>query len=237
MPDYYVTHCQSCNEKFSYSLRKHHCRNCGQVFCYKCADQFYPLPNHNLTAPVRICHSCKSAIDKDNSSKTHFNANNSNNSNQSHFKQQHTKHHQQNQVSNFNSSTLIFSSTPPNFNSDLFSSTNFKFDKFNHSNASSNANYNEANSFSAQPTKLLNPINLHKSSNQQQQQQQQQLMSYSTSPTHPLAFTYPSQKSTANLSNTSSTSSNCNISIGSRCNQLESNKFKKNGSKTQKVSV
>jgi hypothetical protein len=26
VPDYYVTHCQNCNEKFSLRLRKHHCR-------------------------------------------------------------------------------------------------------------------------------------------------------------------------------------------------------------------
>jgi hypothetical protein len=99
VPDYYVTHCQHCNEKFSISLRKHHCRNCGQVFCYKCADQFSPLPNHNLTAPVRICHPCKSNIEQ-NKLNRKSNNNNNNNSN--------------------NSSSLIFSSTPPNFGADFF---------------------------------------------------------------------------------------------------------------------
>ena len=212
VPDYYVTHCQSCNEKFSISLRKHHCRNCGQVFCYKCADQFHPLPNHNLTAPVRICHSCKAALDRDNANKSQYNLKNQ------FFKQQQPN----NQISNFNSSTLIFSSTPPNFNSDFFS-TNLKLNNNNNSN----------------PTKLLlNPINLQqKSSNQQN--------SFSTSPSnHSLASTYPSTFNTQaksntnmNLSNTSSNTSNCNINLGSRCNQIESNKFKKNGNKTQKVSV
>ncbi|CAF1036361.1 unnamed protein product [Brachionus calyciflorus] len=64
VPDYYVTHCQNCSQKFSYRLRKHHCRNCGQVFCYKCADYYSPLPNNNLHEPVRVCLTCKSLIDK-----------------------------------------------------------------------------------------------------------------------------------------------------------------------------
>jgi len=207
VPDYYVTHCQSCNDKFSISLRKHHCRNCGNVFCYRCAGDWYPLPNHNLTAPVRVCHSCKSVIDKDVSSKTPFNLKNQ------FFKQQH----QNNQVSNFNSTSLIFSSTPPNFNSDFFS-TNIKLNNSNGTN----------------PTKLLlNPINIQqKSSNQQN--------AFSTSPSSSQPSAINSQvKITANLnmSGSSSNASNCNINIGSRCNQLESNKFKKNENKTQKVSV
>jgi len=39
-------------------------RNCGQVFCYQCADQFYPLPNHNLIAPARVCNNCKLSIEE-----------------------------------------------------------------------------------------------------------------------------------------------------------------------------
>ena len=230
MPDYYVTHCQNCNEKFSYSLRKHHCRNCGQVFCYKCADQFYPLPNHNLTAPVRICHPCKLTIDKDNSRKNQFNSI-LQQKNQLYNKQQQQHQH----ISNFNTSSLIFSSTPPNFNSDFFSS-NIKLSN-SHGSGNNNSNSNNNSTHSNSTKFLLNPINLQKTSHQQ----------LSTSPTaHALASTYPSatngqynsQKINLNSSNTSSTtSSNCNINIGSRCNQLESNKFKKNGNKTQKVSV
>lgn len=64
VPDYYVTHCQSCNQKFTYRFRKHHCRNCGQVFCYKCADYFSPIPNYNLHAPVRVCYTCKIVLEK-----------------------------------------------------------------------------------------------------------------------------------------------------------------------------
>jgi hypothetical protein len=64
VPDFYVTHCQACSNKFSYRLRKHHCRNCGQVFCYQCADQFAPLPNHNITAPARVCKNCMLHIEE-----------------------------------------------------------------------------------------------------------------------------------------------------------------------------
>lgn len=130
MPDYIITHCQSCNEKFSYSLRKHHCRNCGQVFCYKCADQFYPLPNHNLTAPVRVCHSCKLLIEKQGSTKSQLNNFNSKTSNLK-------LNGNNSNNNNNNSSTLIFSSTPPNFSADLF----------------------QINKNEKQPNKLINPVN------------------------------------------------------------------------------
>lgn len=64
VPDYFVTHCQSCNQKFSCQLRKHHCRNCGQIFCYKCASYFSALPSNNLYGPVRVCVNCKASIEK-----------------------------------------------------------------------------------------------------------------------------------------------------------------------------
>jgi len=83
VPDYYVTHCQGCNNKFSYRLRKHHCRNCGQVFCYQCADQFLPLPSHNLTAPARVCYSCMLTINGKKSLKKSINRKSSPSSNSS----------------------------------------------------------------------------------------------------------------------------------------------------------
>ena len=63
-PDFYVTHCQNCNNQFSFGRRKHHCRNCGLMFCYKCANQFYPLPNQNLNSPVRVCLQCKTKLER-----------------------------------------------------------------------------------------------------------------------------------------------------------------------------
>jgi len=119
VPDYYVTHCQSCNDKFTLRLRKHHCRHCGQVFCYKCADNFYPLPNLNLTAPVRVCRSCKSIIERQQQqqgglkpngmaiSSVNMPTNGINNQQQQRYLNHPTS-----------TSTLLFSSTPPN-NGDL----------------------------------------------------------------------------------------------------------------------
>lgn len=70
VPDYSVTHCQKCNQKFSYRLRKHHCRNCGNIFCYKCASNYSPLPNNNLFEPVRVCSTCVSSLEKQKYSPT-----------------------------------------------------------------------------------------------------------------------------------------------------------------------
>lgn len=215
VPDYYVTHCQNCNEKFSLRLRKHHCRNCGQVFCYKCADQFYPLPNHNLTAPVRVCNNCKLSIDKQNSMIS--NGSHSNNKPYINGKNHQSKASPQQAL--FNSPSLIFSSTPPNLNGDLFSASF----ELNHQSSAYN-NYQQA-------PKLFNSIQIQK-----QQQQQQPILSTQTSTNSTLSNS--STNSTIRPIQGTPTSNNCNISIGSRCNQIDSNKFnKKNDNKSQKVSV
>jgi hypothetical protein len=117
VPDYYVTHCQGCNNKFSYRLRKHHCRNCGPVFCYKCADQFYPLPKLNLTAPVRVCYTCKTNIEQ---RQQNGNLSSSSNYNQNSRVRLNSNGSGKNFSFNNSPSGFLFSSTPPQFNSDMF---------------------------------------------------------------------------------------------------------------------
>ena len=132
VPDYYVTHCQGCNNKFSYRLRKHHCRNCGQVFCYKCADQFYPLPKLNLNAPVRVCYTCKISLERQLSGAScSSNGSHSNNANS------------RPRLNSGGAHLSMFSSTPP-------------FADLQHTiNANNNSNQNLN---SQQRNRLLNPM-------------------------------------------------------------------------------
>ena len=47
----------SCQKKFSLTVRKHHCRGCGKIFCNGCSSQtslFVP----GYTARVRVCRDC-----------------------------------------------------------------------------------------------------------------------------------------------------------------------------------
>uniref|UniRef100_A0A5S6QZX2 FYVE-type domain-containing protein n=1 Tax=Trichuris muris TaxID=70415 RepID=A0A5S6QZX2_TRIMR len=55
-----VTDCQSCQQKFSVSRRRHHCRHCGGIFCHQCSENTLPLPSS--ARPVRVCDSCFSLL-------------------------------------------------------------------------------------------------------------------------------------------------------------------------------
>jgi hypothetical protein len=158
------------------------------VFCYKCADQFYPLPNHNLTAPVRVCFNCKITIEKQNST--------TNGGHLTVFNQATTNEQKLHSFLNNPIKSESFSNIKTTVNQQDFITQKFSYSPTNFSNNNSNNN---------------NFTNGLFSSNQQN------------------TFIKPLQ----NL--TSTTASSCNI--GSRCNQLDSNKFKKNGTKSQKVSV
>jgi len=39
-----VSKCYSCNNPFSFYLRKHHCRCCGRIFCYYCCCNWIDIP-------------------------------------------------------------------------------------------------------------------------------------------------------------------------------------------------
>ena len=122
------------------------------------------MPNHNLTAPVRVCYNCKLQIER--------------------------QHQQQASASSTTSSIV---SNPVNINSET---------------TYSNLKPNQEFKFS------YSPSSMSYFSNQPLQHQQQH------------SFSKPIQNTA---------SSSCNIGI--RCNQLDTNKFKKNGTKSQKVSV
>ncbi len=110
------------------------------MFCYKCADQFYPLPKFNLTAPVRVCHSCELAIGKQHQqTPTSSSSKSRHMSNSSASGLGHNNNKQYAAYSN-SPSSLIFSSTPPF--SDLLSG---------HATSNNTTNTN------GKP-KLLNPI-------------------------------------------------------------------------------
>jgi len=54
-----VTSCSVCNQKFSFTFRRHHCRACGKIFCYKDCNRFFLLPSYfGFVDPVRCCNSC-----------------------------------------------------------------------------------------------------------------------------------------------------------------------------------
>lgn len=200
-PDFYVTHCQNCNSQFSLSRRKHHCRNCGLVFCYKCANQFYPLPNQNLNSPVRVCQPCKSKLERlpnGNGNGHYANANNNNNHSEAKLNGIASSAASS---SSYVSQNGFISSTPPNY-----------------------INLN-----------LMN-VALASSFNANQYSPSKQLVAnsspYSTSPNN--HFTFINTNSTAGNANTNSAD---HLNLSNRCNQINSNQFKKNDSKTQKVSV
>lgn len=46
IPDNSVTKCYTCNQNFSWFLRKHHCRACGRIFCYRCSSKSIIIPKH-----------------------------------------------------------------------------------------------------------------------------------------------------------------------------------------------
>lgn len=54
--------CRVCAAEFSFSRRRHHCRNCGYIFCEDCSFRTQPVPNRNITAPVRVCDDCYFAL-------------------------------------------------------------------------------------------------------------------------------------------------------------------------------
>lgn len=151
------------------------------MFCYKCADQFYPLPNHNLTAPVRVCYTCKQMIESK----------------------------QQNSLSSSSSKQELTNEQQLQKQFEFFS------------------NPIKSESFSIKP-----------SNHQQQQQEFLQKFSYSPSSLNSFPSSlYSNQQQQHSFSKPIQNTASSSCSLGSRCNQLDSNKFKKNGTKTQKVSV
>jgi hypothetical protein len=92
-------------------------RNCGNVFCYKCSNQYFPLPNQNLITPVRVCVLCKPAVEQlnlvaslnnNNNNIENTTINNNNNSNKNfvfnrsyhHLQYQHIIHNPLNPLKN-----------------------------------------------------------------------------------------------------------------------------------------
>jgi hypothetical protein len=151
------------------------------------------LPNHNLTAPVRVCYNCKQNIEKQSPS------NQLSAFNQAHRQDLNEQTVQQRQTD--------FFTNPVNIKSESFSSIKL---------IAAGAQQQDflASRFSYSPSSVNSYSNNLFTSNQQQQQH---------------SFSKPIQSLTASASST--------LNIGSRCNQLDSNKFKKNSTKSQKVSV
>lgn len=55
-----TTECTNCNEKFTFTLRRHHCRLCGHIFCHKCSDRWLLTPHSSKR--VRSCDVCADAF-------------------------------------------------------------------------------------------------------------------------------------------------------------------------------
>ena len=52
------TQCINCNNKFTFTVRKHHCRYCGKIFCKKC------LTKYNIfDKSYSMCYNCSNYLD------------------------------------------------------------------------------------------------------------------------------------------------------------------------------
>ncbi|KAI3386391.1 hypothetical protein SNEBB_007851 [Seison nebaliae] len=58
--------CRECDQKFSFTLRKHHCRHCGNVLCSKCCDKQIIITKFNMKGAQRVCSICYDVLQTDN---------------------------------------------------------------------------------------------------------------------------------------------------------------------------
>lgn len=56
VPDHLVSACQSCQEPFTLTKRRHHCRACGKVFCAKCSSKESRVRWYEEAE--RVCDTC-----------------------------------------------------------------------------------------------------------------------------------------------------------------------------------
>jgi len=63
VPDTEVTNCSNCQDKFTFTRRRHHCRACGKIFCSSCCN-FKSKLQYLQFEEARVCLHCKYAIEK-----------------------------------------------------------------------------------------------------------------------------------------------------------------------------
>ena len=184
-------------------------RNCGQVFCYKCADNFYPLPNFNLTAPVRICEMCKVSVEK----QILLRSSNFTNEKQTEtaFLNQTSTFRQKFSMASNNSSCSNLTSSDKTNKITFYNNNNNNNNGTNYASNSNTPLYGSPNASAF--NKIPNPSFENISSNNSQTRSNSIQFSNSNGPS-------------------------CSLNVSNRCNnQLDSNKFKTNANKTQKVSA
>lgn len=62
MPDAEAPNCMKCNQKFTFTKRRHHCRACGKVYCAGCCNRKCKLKY--LDKEARVCVLCFDTIHK-----------------------------------------------------------------------------------------------------------------------------------------------------------------------------
>ncbi|KAM8828164.1 LOW QUALITY PROTEIN: zinc finger FYVE domain-containing protein 16 [Spinachia spinachia] len=62
MPDSDAPNCMNCNQKFTFTRRRHHCRACGKVYCAVCCNRKCKLKY--LEKESRVCVVCFDAIQR-----------------------------------------------------------------------------------------------------------------------------------------------------------------------------
>ncbi|CAK4079814.1 unnamed protein product [Aphanomyces euteiches] len=67
--DFAVTTCAACHVEFTMQNRRHHCRMCLDIFCHACSSHMIMIQLSRGAPPrlLRLCTSCKNAIDNDKS--------------------------------------------------------------------------------------------------------------------------------------------------------------------------